>query len=144
MDPRSSVALLVKTQRPRVEAGAISRVDLIERLDSALDHPLTLVSAPAGFGKTWLMADWLETNAELPQCWVAIDAYDNDPMRLWRHVIEAVARSAVPAAATEARRLFDASSSGLSLITAALAKDLAECVRDLRHRARRCPSPRWR
>ncbi len=128
VDPGSSVVLMAKTRRPNVEAHAISRVDLIAQLDSAVDHPLTLMSAPAGFGKTWLVADWLETNADLPQCWVTVDRYDNDPMRLWRHMINAVDRSAVPAAAAEAIRLLDASSSGLSLITAALARGLAECA----------------
>lgn len=54
------------------------------------DRRLALVCAPAGFGKTWLVADWLGFHAELPQLWVSLDGRDNDPARMWLHVLEAI------------------------------------------------------
>ena len=95
-----------KVRRPRVAADAIARDGLRAQLDAGLLHPVVLVTAPAGFGKTWLVADWLDGHAEVAQGWVSVDRYDNDPMRLWRHILEAVAQSELPEAATEALRLF--------------------------------------
>ena len=50
-----------------------------------------LVSAPAGYGKTILLSQWLtseETNGAF--AWVSLDEQDNDPIRLWRHIVEAL------------------------------------------------------
>ena len=48
--------------------------------------PITLVSAPAGFGKTTLLAGWLD-EVQMPWAWLSIDEQDNDPGRLWPHLI---------------------------------------------------------
>ena len=68
------------------------------RLHDCLSHgsstQITLVSAPAGFGKTALVAAWL---SELPTdqwVWLSLDARDNDPVRMWAHLIEAIRRLA--------------------------------------------------
>ena len=65
-------------------------------MDSSLERPLTLVTAPAGFGKTWLVVDWLDAHPEVAQGWVTVDRFDNDPTRFWLHVNAAVANSAWP------------------------------------------------
>src|SRR5437879_5336409 len=68
------------------------------RLSTLLDHslkcPLTLVSAPAGFGKTTLLATWgqslLASNSRL--CWVSLDEEDNEPLLFWTAILTALAR----------------------------------------------------
>ena len=50
----------VKLHRPHAIAGSIERPRLLEKLDQVLQKPVALISAPAGFGKTTLLAQWLE------------------------------------------------------------------------------------
>jgi LuxR family maltose regulon positive regulatory protein len=58
-------------------------------MNGSLDKGLTLVSAPAGFGKTTVLAQWV-AQAELPVAWLSLDAGDNDPHRFLGYVIEAL------------------------------------------------------
>jgi len=51
-----------------------------------------LVCAPAGFGKTTLLADWLRSGGQ-PVAWLSLDAGDNDPARFWRHMVAALDRA---------------------------------------------------
>ena len=52
---------------------------------------LTLVSAPAGYGKTTLLAQWhVAEEGNIPFAWVSLDAYDNDPSRFWTYIITAL------------------------------------------------------
>jgi LuxR family maltose regulon positive regulatory protein len=71
----------------------VLREPLLERLDEGLEHKLTLLSAPAGFGKTTLVSEWISTRGERedspPVAWVSLDPGDNDPVRFWRYVIAA-------------------------------------------------------
>jgi LuxR family maltose regulon positive regulatory protein len=65
---------------------------LIERLDQGIEGKLTLVSAPAGFGKTTLLAEWLGGAAagERSPAWVSLDQGDNNPARFWSYIIAAL------------------------------------------------------
>jgi LuxR family maltose regulon positive regulatory protein len=68
---------------------------LLELFGEALNRKTTLISAPAGYGKTTLLSQWLEVEAEqasLTFAWVSLDEQDNDPIRLWRHIAEALHR----------------------------------------------------
>jgi LuxR family maltose regulon positive regulatory protein len=61
-----------------------------------MDFKVSIISAPTGYGKTTLLAHWRRTEeAEVPFAWVSLDEQDNDPIRLWRHIVEAL-RRAVP------------------------------------------------
>jgi LuxR family maltose regulon positive regulatory protein len=70
----------------------ISRPRLIALLDKGLKHPFTLVSAPAGFGKTTLLSTWAHSlqapHARL--CWISLDEQDNDPRLFWTYVLTAL------------------------------------------------------
>ncbi len=103
---------------PRPHSSLVTRGPLLARLDEGFEHKLTLLSAPAGFGKTTLVSEWIAAHSErqqpLPVAWVSLDAGDNDPVRFWRYIITAcqaldaaVGESALPLlpASLAARRL---------------------------------------
>jgi LuxR family maltose regulon positive regulatory protein len=81
--------LTTKLYIPPTRAGLVSRPRLTERLATALERKLTLISAPAGFGKTTLVSAWAQ-QAELPVAWLSLDRGDNDPAQFWRYVIAAL------------------------------------------------------
>jgi LuxR family maltose regulon positive regulatory protein len=71
---------------------------LLELLRNALEFKVTIISAPTGYGKTTLLAHWRQVEeAEVPFAWISLDEQDNDPIRLWRHIVEAL-RQVVPQA----------------------------------------------
>jgi LuxR family transcriptional regulator, maltose regulon positive regulatory protein len=84
--------LLVATKlhRPRPRPGLVVRPRLAERLDQGIEGELVLVSTPAGFGKTTLVAHWA-AGTSWPVAWLSLDERDNDPARFWRHVAAALA-----------------------------------------------------
>ena len=81
-----------KLRPPRVRDGLIDRPRLVERLQNGRERALTLVCAPAGYGKTTVIAQWQSVAREtMPFVWVALDERDSDPVRLWTHLVTAVA-----------------------------------------------------
>ncbi|MBV9707924.1 MAG: hypothetical protein JO125_11020 [Chloroflexi bacterium] len=86
-DPLLSTKLYV----PRLREHLVARSHLIERLSQAMECALILISAPAGFGKTTLLAQWL-AQSSLPVAWLSLDAQDNDPTRFLCYVIAALQR----------------------------------------------------
>jgi LuxR family maltose regulon positive regulatory protein len=63
----------------------------MERLQEGLNCSLTLVSAPAGFGKTTLVSEWARQNQpQIPTAWVSLDEGDNDPVRFWDYFIASI------------------------------------------------------
>ncbi len=88
----ASPLLETKLYIPEWRPGLVSRPRLIELLDRGTERKLTLVSAPAGFGKSTLLAEWLaDTPAgERPAAWVSLDQNDNDPTRFWAYFITAL------------------------------------------------------
>src|SRR5262245_47977465 len=85
--------LTTKLHIPQARRDLVPRPHLFAQLYQGLRSKLTLVCAPAGFGKTSLVSAWLATrNAQQdlsPAAWLALDAGDNDPVRFWRYVITA-------------------------------------------------------
>ena len=87
-EERGHLLLRSKMQAPRVPSRHVPRARLLELLDSGREHALTLVCAPPGYGKTALLAEWREGEAEnRPFAWLTLDRDDLDPMRLWAHLI---------------------------------------------------------
>ena len=89
--PDHDAVLATKLHLPAPPAGFVPRSRLTALLDDARDRRLVLVCAPAGFGKTALLADWARSVAG-PVAWLSLDPADNDPARFWRHVIAALGR----------------------------------------------------
>ena len=80
-----------KLATPRRSSALIDRWRVRQRLQSAASGRVTLVAAPAGYGKTSAVCDWCsETGAAL--AWVTLDSAENDPVRLWTYVATAVDR----------------------------------------------------
>lgn len=105
----STELLQTKFNIPSAGANLVPRPQLLKMLDEGLSRKLILVSAPAGFGKTSLLAGWIENSnlniggSEVPQkeinradiqlstaAWLSLDEGDNDPARFWSYVITAL------------------------------------------------------
>src|SRR5690348_638969 len=85
------VLLATKLHVPGPRPGFVPRPRLAARLEEGLARGLVLVCAPAGSGKTVLLADWAR-GAGRAVAWLSLDAGDGDPVRFWRHVVAAVDR----------------------------------------------------
>jgi ATP/maltotriose-dependent transcriptional regulator MalT len=83
--------LATKLHVPRPHMGFMPRPRLAGRLDEGLGRQLILVCAPAGSGKTALLADWAGRGG-CPIAWLSLDASDNDPARFWRYAVAALDR----------------------------------------------------
>ena len=81
--------LSTKLSIPPVRPAALSRALLLKRLDQGLSCKLTLVSAPAGFGKTTLLAEWASA-CKAPLGWISLDETDNDPIRFFAYISAAL------------------------------------------------------
>ncbi len=81
---------------PRLRRGSVGRPRLMSRMDAGADARLTLISAPAGFGKTTLLAAWLQqaATADRSVAWLSLDAADNEPTSFWSYVATALERAA--------------------------------------------------
>ena len=86
------VLLATKLHVPGSRPGFVPRPRLADRLDEGLEPGLVLVCAPAGYGKTVLLADWAQ-RGQRPVAWLSLDAGDNDPARFWRHAVAALDRA---------------------------------------------------
>ena len=80
-----------KLAAPRVRRGVVVRPRLLQALDAGGGAVLTLVGAPAGYGKTTAVRMWCATQ-DAALAWVTLDAGDNDPSRMWTYVATAVDR----------------------------------------------------
>ena len=98
--------LETKLHVPRLRRGLVARWRLSERLGRGAESALTLVSAPAGFGKTTLLTDWLAAAAAGGRsvAWLSLDQADNEPVSFWTYVIGAL-QSVAPAIGASALAL---------------------------------------
>jgi LuxR family maltose regulon positive regulatory protein len=83
------VLLATKLHLPRPRGGFLARQRLLDQLAQGAARELTLVCAPAGFGKTSLLGDWAR-RSEAPVAWLSLDDGDNDPARFWRYLAAAL------------------------------------------------------
>ncbi len=84
-------ALLLQTKLhvPRIRADIAQRSRLLDALSGGAEKPFTLISAPAGFGKTTLVSDWVRA-AQCKVAWLSLDDGDNDFARFWSYVVAAI------------------------------------------------------
>jgi LuxR family maltose regulon positive regulatory protein len=119
-----------KLYLPSPRAGLVSRSRLRQRLDAGRAARLLLVSAPAGFGKTTLLVDWMASlqagsDTVVRGAWLSLDPADNDPARFWRYVVAAL-RTAVPGIGEDALALLgDAKTPPVEMLLTTVVNDLA-------------------
>ena len=87
--------VLTKIEAPRMRPGHVPRGALVERLRNGLHRRLNLVAAPAGWGKTSLLAEWRDAEGDVPFAWLTLDGDDNDPARFWAYVSAALRKADV-------------------------------------------------
>ena len=104
----TSVAPLLETKLypPRARSGLVPRPRLTDAVRQGVEHKLTIVIAPAGFGKTTLLAGWLADSqgSEKTAGWVSLDPSENEPRAFWTYVISAL-QSLQPTVGTHAMSL---------------------------------------
>src|SRR5215472_12836028 len=83
------VLLATKLRVPRPQPGFVPRRRLVDALGEGLARGRILVCAPAGSGKTSLLADWARGDGR-PVAWLALDGGDSDPARFWRYAVAAL------------------------------------------------------
>jgi LuxR family maltose regulon positive regulatory protein len=82
-----------KLRAPLLHEGMIPRPELVELVHANHDCKLVLINAPAGYGKTTLLAEWAASERESRSfAWVSLEAADQDPARFWAYVVEALSR----------------------------------------------------
>jgi ATP/maltotriose-dependent transcriptional regulator MalT len=86
------VLLATKLHVPRPQPGFVPRPRLVRALGEGLARGRVLVCAPAGFGKTALLADWVR-GAGRPVAWLGLDGGDSDPAVFWRYAVAALDRA---------------------------------------------------
>ncbi len=121
--------LLTKLHIPSSGQNIVHRTTLFEKLDSGLDRKLILVSAPAGYGKTTLLSDWICKN-NIPAAWLSLDNGDNDPAVFLSYVISGI-RSIHPDFGQSALRLLNSPNSpSVESIASLLINDLLGINKD--------------
>ncbi len=131
-------ALLLQTKFyvPRSRRDLVPRTRLTERLDLGAASKLMLISAPAGFGKTTLLTEWLAAGPAAPgderlAAWLSLDRGDNDPASFWTYVIAALRTAASGAGDSALALLHAAQPPPIETVLTALLNDLAAIAGDL-------------
>lgn len=115
--------LSTKLHVPRRRRGVVARPRLREHLSRGDEVALTLVSAPAGFGKTTVLTEWLAAREGRPAAWLSLDARDNDPVVFWTYLLTAL-QTAAGGAASAALALLRESRATMEEVLATLVNEL--------------------
>src|ERR1700730_831235 len=129
----ASPLLETKFYAPRWGRGRVHRRRLSERLNAGAQSKLTLVSAPAGFGKTTLLAEWL---AALPPhepraAWLSLDQADTHPATFWTYLIAALQKVAPPIGASAISLLQSPQLPPIEVVLTQLLNDLSAMSTDV-------------
>ena len=126
----AEVVIATKLFRPSLRQQSVERKRLHDVLRQGCTLPLTLVVAPAGWGKSTIVADWL-AHDDVAAGWVSLDGGDNDPKRFWRYLLIAAGQAGSAAGAAALRRLDAAGSDVLRDVLPAFVNELASAAAPL-------------
>ncbi|HEX2756384.1 MAG TPA: LuxR C-terminal-related transcriptional regulator [Candidatus Limnocylindrales bacterium] len=128
----TSLLLDTKLYAPRRRSGLVPRPQLTERLRRGTESKLTLVSAPAGFGKSTLLAEWLAIAAAdgSVTAWLSLDPGDNHPVMFWTHLIAAL-QTAAPGVGASASSLLGSPDPPIEAALASLLNELNSVPNDI-------------
>lgn len=121
--------LTTKIFTPPPRPNLVPRPDLIQKLNDGLGGKLTLISAPAGFGKTTLLSAWM-MEAELPAAWVSLDDGDNDPVRFAAYLVAAL-QTVCPGISIDGLNLLQSPSFGRTNVAVALEVLLTDVINEI-------------
>ena len=118
---------------PRPPRGRVTRCALLERMEVATARRLTVVVAPAGFGKTTLLAEWFETvHVRGHQvAWLSLDDDDNEPQQLGAYLIATLSRGAEDKPGRAADLLREDPLTPMKMVQAVLLNEIAGCGREV-------------
>lgn len=121
------ILLRTKLFRPNSPHHLVPRPNLLTRLNDGLNGRLTLVSAPAGFGKTTVITTWFEQiDSGWQTAWLTLDETDNSPSRFFAHLIMAIQQLDETIGQTAVQMLDGPQSLELRLILSTLLNDLTD------------------
>ncbi|MBI9050682.1 MAG: hypothetical protein JEZ00_14770 [Anaerolineaceae bacterium] len=123
-----STLLNTKFHIPKIQSGMVLRTQLIDELNSGRSGKLTLVTAPAGFGKTTLVAEWINEQVQKEDhrnvAWLSLDDGDNSLHQFWIYVVGAI-QNIVPSLGISCQAGLQASTSApIETILISLINDL--------------------
>lgn len=121
---RSKLSPSIRLRQP------VPRVALMSRLDGALDTQLTLVQAPAGYGKTSILAQWFESlrARSIPAAWLSLDEHDGDPFQFLNYLIGACQQAGFASGIELIDSPHSFSGSAPAVTSAAIATALNRCI----------------
>ncbi len=128
----ASPLLETKLYVPKPRRGLVARPRLSERLSRVADSRLTLVSAPAGFGKSTLLAEWLAAPSATGRltAWLSLDPSDNQASSFWSYLIAAL-RTVAPEVGAGAVALLESPQQPISAVLTTLLNELSAVPDDI-------------
>ena len=87
----SDTLLATKIRIPPLRSNLVNRPHLIQRLNDGIsqNHRLTLISAPAGYGKSTLLSEWV-SQLDIPVAWLSLEKGENNPVLFWNFILTAL------------------------------------------------------
>src|SRR6185437_12791550 len=122
--------LATRMLMPRTPARIVNRTHVGARLQRGLERPLTLLTAPPGFGKTTSLAAWVR-QVETPVAWVSLDESDNEPGQFWAYVLSALEQVAPGVTGDALAMLRSLQAPPLPIVLRALMNALVASPRDI-------------
>ena len=120
-----------KLYAPKLRPSLVARPRLSERLRRGAESRLTLISAPAGFGKTTSLAEWLAaTGRERSVAWLSLEESDRQPASYWTYLITAL-QTVVPGAGTSALPLLQSGQPPVETVLTAVLNELSTVPDDI-------------
>ncbi len=125
--------LQTKLYVPRLRRTLVARPRLSERLSHGAESKLTLISAPAGFGKTTLLAEWLAAASadERSTAWLSLDQADNQPVSFWTYLITALQTAASEVGASALSLLQEPQPPPIQTVLTTLLNELGAAPNDI-------------
>ncbi len=121
-----------KIHMPRLRRSLVARPRLAQQLELGVDAALTLVSAPAGFGKTTVLTEWLSVPVADSRsiAWLSLDQRDNDPVVFWTYLVSSVA-AAEPGVRADAVALLESPQPPVEEVLTTLLNDISVLPHDV-------------
>jgi LuxR family maltose regulon positive regulatory protein len=122
--------LETKLYLPKPRSGVVARPRLSERLRRGAESKLTLISAPAGFGKTTLLTEWLASTPKRAVAWLSLDQKDSRPATFWTYLITAL-QTVAPGVGASALPLLQSADAPIEPVLTIMINELGAMPHDI-------------